>query len=109
MQPSGILDEGGFQPPQQAVPEEELKVEKQMAKFAKTKEFQLLKEHFEGRIEFYQKMLPDGRELTSSANMVELGQSWVVANAVIAELQLIINSYLNAAEAVSGPRPNQPL
>lgn len=99
MQPTGILDEGGVTPPVMEMPAEELKEEKQMAKFAKTQEFKKLKEHFEARIEYYQSFLPDGRPLTS-ANKEERNDMWLVANAIIGELKLVIQAYEQAAEAV---------
>jgi len=95
---NGIIDEGNLVPPfQQTVSEEDLADEKQMAAFAGSKEFQRLKEHFEGRVEFYQQYLPDGRSITGE---VPTPEQWSIANAIIGEFNLVINTYLNAAEAV---------
>jgi len=94
---NGILDEGQLITPQQAVSDEDLADEKQMAAFASSKEFNRLKEHFEERIEYYQKYLPDGRSVTGE---VPTPEQWSIANAIISEFNLVINTYLNAAEAV---------
>lgn len=99
MQPTGILDEGGMNPVPAPIPVEELKEEKQMAKFAKTQEFKRLKEHFQGRIDYYQQYLPDGRLLTE-VSKEERQDMWVVANVIIAEYKLVIATYEQAAEIV---------
>lgn len=96
---NGILDEGGMTPITPTMSPEELKVEKKMAAFAKTEDFKLLKEHFEGRIEFYKGYQPDGRPLTEIPAK-ERGNMWLVSNAIIGELNLILNGYLQAEEAV---------
>lgn len=51
----------------------------------------------QSRIDFYQKALPDGRPVTA-VDTVERGQMWVIANAVIGELKMIIDEYEDAAE-----------
>ena len=100
MQNGIIGDITGTELPQMVVDEKELTEEKKMARYSKTSEFKRIKQHFEERIAFYQKYLPDGREITSAANMVETGQSWVVANTIIRELQNVLDSYELAAEVV---------
>lgn len=100
MQNGIIGDITGTELPQMVIDEKELTEEKKMARYSKTAEYKRIKQHFEERIEFYRKYLPDGREITSAANMVETGQSWVVANAIIRELQTVLDSYDIAAEVV---------
>ncbi len=97
MQPAGILDEGGIVEPQQAVSDADLADEKNMAAFSSTKEFERLKEHFESRIEYFQRYLPDGRSVREE---VPTPEQWAIANAVIGEFNLVINTYLAAAEGV---------
>lgn len=95
---NGILDESTNQLP--TAPEldpEQLAQEKRMAKFAKSQEFKMLKEFLEERINFYQKYLPDGRSVTETLPTPE---QWSVANGIIGEFNLIINSFEQAAEAV---------
>lgn len=96
---NGIMDEGGLAPFDTELPKEQLAGEKEMAKFAKSREFKKLQEHLESRIQYYQAFLPDGRpvEAVSQQERVEM---WPVANAIIKELGLIINAYEQAAEAV---------
>ena len=87
--------------PQMVVDENELNEEKKMARYSKSSEYKRIKNHFEERIAFYKTYLPDGREITS-IDMAEAGQSWVVANTIIRELQNVLDSYELAAEAVNG-------
>jgi hypothetical protein len=96
---NGIMDEGGLAPFDMAMPAEQLADEKLMAKYSKSKEFRRLKEHMQGRIEFYQQYLPDGRALTE-VDAVERANHWLVANIVIKEFNLVIDSYGQIAEAV---------
>jgi hypothetical protein len=86
--------------PEMRIPERDLTEEKKMARFSKTAEFKRLKGHLEQRIEHYQTMLPDGRALTSVSPQ-ELAEHWLVANAVVAELKLIIASYEQVQLAVA--------
>lgn len=96
---NGIQDESGFAPLQTQVDEDQLKVERAMAKFAQHPEFKRIKQHFEERKIFYRTYLPDGRALTDVSNE-ERGQMWLVANAIIGELDSILTSYELASEAV---------
>ena len=97
----GIIgdDSFGTELPETKVPENQLNEEKKAARFSKTKEYKVLKEYIQERIKYYQKYLPDGREIGSIAQP-ELGQKWVEANTIVREFQLILDSYENAAEAV---------
>jgi len=97
----GIQDESpATLPTEMAIDPTQLAEEKRMAKFSKSKEFAELKEHLNSRVEFYQKFLPDGRPITELPDE-ERAKMWVVANAIIGELNLIMMSYENAAEAVN--------
>jgi len=91
--------------PQTQVDEQQLITEENMAKFSKTKEYKRLKEHIEQRIDFYQNYLPDGQPLQSKKDMEALGQTWMIANAVIGEFQGILQAYEMAGEAVKNARP----
>lgn len=81
--------------------EQVLTNERKMAKFSKSEEYKRLKAHLEERIKFYESFLPDGRDITSSANMVEAGQNWVVANSIIGEFKAVLQAYEQAKDAVS--------
>lgn len=98
---NGVQDEGGLAPFDTQVSAEELANEKHMATFASSKEFERLREYFEGRIAFYQSYLPDGRSI---AGEVPTPEQWAIANAVIGEFKLVISSYLQAAEAVKNAK-----
>lgn len=81
----------------------ELAVEKQMARFSKSKEFKALKEHLESRIEYYRHRLPGGTEfnkLVEQQDMAEVGKNAVISSTIIQEFQMVIDSYERAAEAV---------
>ena len=92
---NGIVgDSFGTELPQSEVPQEGLLEEKRMAKFSRTKEFGVLKQHLEDRIEYYQTLLPGS--LGAEPSM----EDWRVANIVIGELRAIIAAYENAAEVV---------
>lgn len=95
----GVMDESGLAPFDLAIPAEQLADEKLMAKYSKSKEFKRLKEHMQSRIEFYQQYLPDGRLLTE-VDEVDRANYWVIANIVIKEFNLVIDSYSQIAEAV---------
>ena len=94
-------------PVQDPVVEEGRRELERAAKFAKTPEFQTLKDHLEKRIEFYQKYLPDGRNIMAQ-NPAELSYMWPAANAIIGEMQAIINGFSSAADSLredNGQRP----
>lgn len=96
-----ISDSFGIDLPQSDVDPNALNEVKNAAKFSKTKEFRELKKHLEGRIEFYQTYLPDGVPVVGmTKSMSELGEGWVVANALIGEFKAIIQAYERAAELV---------
>lgn len=97
---NGILDEDyGTNLPETQLDEQALTVERKLARFSKTSEFQKLKEHLEERIAFYQGYLPDGRAAVS-LRPSELGEMWIVANAVIGEFQAVLGAYEQARLAV---------
>lgn len=96
----GIVgDEYGTDLPVMAVPEQDLTVEKNAAKFSKTKEFKALKSHLEARIQYYQAFLPDGRSVLE-ISPTDLGENWKVANAIVTEFKAVIDAYERAEEAV---------
>lgn len=94
----GLIGEDfGVDLPVMQVPERDLTIEKNAAKFSRTKEFQNLKRHLEERIATYQTFLPDGRVLSGPNPTAE---DWRVANLVIAEFKAVIAAYENAQQVV---------
>lgn len=96
-----IGDQYPVELPDTAIDEVSLDNEKRLARFSKTKEFKRLKEAIEAKIAFYKTWLPSGEHITDPKfSMEELGRRWMVASAVIAELQSIIDAYEQANEVV---------
>lgn len=102
MQPNNILmgDIEGISLPQAEVDENALVVEKKMAKYSKTEEFERIKAHCQERIDFYQKYLPNGAEV--GLDVAPTPEDWRVANRLIAEFKLLMNMYEVAKEVVDG-------
>lgn len=99
---NGIPDLGSFQIPKTEVDPSLLDEQQRMARYSKTAEFKKLREHLEQRIAFYQSKLPNGTEVTVlNSDTQQLGQQWIVANAIIGEFKAIIAAYEMAAEAES--------
>jgi hypothetical protein len=94
-----VGDEFGIDLPETEQLEDQRAEEKSMARFSKTKEFKALKSKIDERIEFYQKVLPDGRPLTA-VEAAERAEQWVIANVVIGEFKAILQAYTQAKEAV---------
>lgn len=92
-----IGDSSGVDLPEMTPDTNLLVEEKKMAKYRKTAEFKRITDHFKQRIEFYQSYLPDGRPIATQAPSPE---QWVVANAIIAEFNQVINMFDEAKEAV---------
>lgn len=92
----------GVEPPQAEIPKDDLTEEKKVARFSKTAEFQKLKSWAESRIEYYQKFLPDGREVDTAPT----GENWVVANTIIKEFRAMIDAYENVAKVVDEANKN---
>lgn len=88
-------DEYGVELPQTQVEEQDLAIEKNAAKFSKSKEYQALKSHLEQRINHYQTQLPSGKPITEASL-----EDWKVASLLIAELQAILDFYENARISV---------
>lgn len=100
---NAIIGEESFSElPKTVVPEQDLTAERNAAKFSRTKEFKLLKEHLESRIAFYQGSFPDGRAVNNGR--MPTGEEWAVANAIVGELKAIIAAYENAQEVVENAR-----
>lgn len=75
--------------------DEALQELRKKAKYSRSKEFAELRENIEERIKFYQKFLPNGLR-TFEQDQQDVSQNWRLANVVIAELQLILDTYQNA-------------
>ncbi len=93
-----IGDDFGIDLPQTQVQEQDLTVERNMAKFSKTAEFRKLEDYVNARVAFYQGHLPNGNPVVG--DKVPSPADWVIANAVIAEFNGILNAYNEAREAV---------
>lgn len=95
-------DEYGTELPETQVPEQDLVVERNAAKFSKSKEFRTLKDHLERRITHYQEHLPDGCAVVNAQALsyAELGARWMASNVIIAEFKAVIDAYEGAADAV---------
>lgn len=106
MQPDNVImgESTGIELPQMQQSDEDLSTEKNIAKFSKTKEWKNLKEHIESRKLFYQQYLPNGTEV--GLDVVPSPEDWRVANRVIGELNLLINTYEGVKEAVDDTRPS---
>ncbi len=85
------------------VSDQDLQNERNMARFSKTKEYKVLKEHIENRIKFFQLSLPNGKPVVN-APYEQLVNDWKVANLVIGEFQAIIDAYENAQNVVNESR-----
>lgn len=90
----------GTDMPETQVDESQAMAEKGMAKFSKSKEFQVMRGHMEGRIKYYQSRLPNGQSIEEGVDL----NDWVIANVIINEFNLVITSYEAAAEAVKNAR-----
>lgn len=74
------------------------------AKFAKSKEFKILRAHVESRIKYYQEYLPDGRPAVTEPDLEKLKALWPIANAVIGEFKALLDSYDSAVDLVKDER-----
>lgn len=90
--------------PQTQVDDQGLALEKNMAKFSKTKEFKKLKEHLEQRIDYYQMFLPGGVPPENVPDE-ERGKYWAVSSIVIGEFQAVITAYEQAGQTVDNASP----
>jgi hypothetical protein len=104
-----IGDESGIELPQAPENVVDLTEEKNIAKYSQTKEFKRLKGYMEGRIEFFQKFLPDGTALNSLDPSIDLGQQWKLANLVIAEFQAVIDEYDRIKQVVHDAGTDKPV
>lgn len=95
----GIVgDEFGTDIPETQVPDRDLTDELKRAKFSRTKEFKEQREYLEQRVAFYQNSLPDGRIV--GVGQTPTGEDWLVANAIISEINAFLDRYVQAEEAV---------
>lgn len=92
--------------PNTEVPDEQMAELQKSAKFSKTKEFQVLKDHLEGRVAYYQSFLP-GNVPAENVPDDERGKYWAIANILIAEFRGIINSYEQAAQEIKDAASRQ--
>lgn len=102
--------------PETKLDDSQLKIMAKTAKFARSSEFKELQQHFNQRIEFYQKYLPDGRAVGAGGSMMqqgidgltlaEMGAMWVASNVIIGELKAIMSAYEQAIEFVKEAKAN---
>lgn len=85
--------------PQTEVSNQDLAIEKNMARFSRSKEFQVLKDHLEQRIKFFENHFPNGDPIAAEKDLPKLAQNWVVANLVIGEFKAVLDAYERANEA----------
>jgi hypothetical protein len=99
---NGIMGEDfATELPETHVDQDTLAIEKNMARFSKSHEYQALKEHLEGRITYYQLRLPGSDDPAVRAmNNEQRGEAWLVADAIIAEFRTVLAAYENANEVV---------
>lgn len=102
MQPDNAIigDAQGIDLPQALVNEQDLTKEKNMAKYSKSKEFQDIREYWEGRISFFQTFLPNGTEARFVVPDEKVAQQWVLASNIIVEIKAFLSQYDNAREIV---------
>ena len=96
-----VGDNLGLDLPQAKMPETELVVEKNMARFSKTKEFKVLKDYLEGRIEYFKTFQPDGKAMVLKDVKQDLVNDWFIANTIIGEFKAVLDIYENANEEVA--------
>lgn len=95
----GIMgDITGAELPQMKIEESSLSEERKMAKYSRSTEFKRIQDHFNERIDFYQKFLPNGADI--GLDVVPTPEDWRVANRVIGEFKAIINMFETANQAV---------
>lgn len=109
-------DDFGTELPESLVDEAALTEERNMAKFSKTKEYKVLRDYMERRIEFFQTYLPDGNSITGGLNAnkeqvpylddATIASYWRAANIVIGEFKSVLQAYDNANEAVRNAAKN---
>jgi hypothetical protein len=92
-------DSFGLDIPQTEQNDEDLARLKKAARFSRSAEFKALKEHLEGRIEFYKHNLPGGQPV-SDIDPTVVGPMWIAADTIIRECEAIIAAYEQAAQAI---------
>jgi hypothetical protein len=99
---NGIIGDDSLNPdtvPQPVASSEDGTAElKAAAAFAQSPHFQELKERLAQRADFYTKYLPNGQNVLASEDPTQTGQMWMVANAIIGEFNMLVNSYELAAQ-----------
>lgn len=100
MEPSNGLigDISATELPEKQEDTEALNELRKKAKYSRSKEFQELKAHMETRIAHYQSFLPGTPTPITLIDEAQRGKYWAIANLVIAELQQVIDGYVNAEE-----------
>lgn len=95
----------GLDIPEAQVDDEILAELQKSAKFSRTAEFKVLKQHLEDRIRHYQTFLP-GNIPAENVPDEERGKYWAIANILTQEFRGIIKVYEQAAEEIKNMRKN---
>lgn len=90
-----IGDSTGVELPVQAHDNTAVQELQRKAKYSRSKEYKLLKEKADERIEFYKRFLPSG-QLVGTTSKAELAGRWELANILIAEFEQLFGEYENA-------------
>ena len=100
MQPqNGIIGSNAVDLPVAQPDQQVLDEEKKIAKYSKSAEFQRLADYMRGRIEFYQRCLPNGVEI-ENLPPEDQQKMWGPANTVIREFNAVIKFYEETAAVV---------
>jgi|JI10StandDraft_1071094.scaffolds.fasta_scaffold283131_2 hypothetical protein len=97
----GIPEGSSIDLPIQQIDDEAKKQELAIAKLTESKEWKELRKHFEERKAYYQLFLPGGQEVKDKS-LAEIGEMWMVATKIIAELDAVIVTYEEIAKSVRG-------
>ena len=76
-----------------SIDDEEIVKEQKAIKYLKSEEWKTIKAHFESRKDFYKLYLPNGKTIHDDISAEELGKRWLVASAIIAEIDALISSF----------------
>lgn len=95
-------DDYGTDIPVSNVDEVQLLEEQKAARYSKSHEYKKLQAHWDAKIAEYQTYLPNGDPVaTSNLDLEELGRKWLLANRMIAEINMVKNYYETAQEVTA--------
>lgn len=102
MEPNNVImgDSTGVELPRMQPDETDLSGIKNKVKYSKSKEFKEIQEWCQTRIDFYNRLLPNGLEI--GMDITPTSEDWRVANRVNGELRALMNVYETAKDIVDG-------